>query len=889
MLEALQSKQISSIREAKECFELAQRLRCVGATSMNLKSSRSHAIFIITVHNRLTETRSSLFLVDLAGSERIKKSNVSGSSIDETIAINSSLTTLGKCIIALGDKKAAHVPFRESKLTKVLQDALGGKCKTALILTLSPQIDDLEETISSLLFGQRAKKVQCKPVTFEVAKPAGSALVDDLKKQLEIKNQLLQELSSENRKLHSEIQSLLEDSGTKKEEKIKKLEAKMKQMKAEHQTRLEDMDSLLLQQEKEINKLKASVANQQSQQLAENSNPSQKTSFQEVQGLLKDKSPNRNTNKENSSAPASLFEEQVWKKEKDSLQQEIAKLKEQVSKKDSEILHLNDDLAYTKEINEALESDLCLVQEEYEKLREEHEDRPLPARRSQSGSKRKESEEEETENARVPQPIQPEVINFCERCRHCNQDLGEEEEQEAVSKEQDIELAILREELEAFKEKLATANFEQYSATEENIKMAKQVAELGEKEARLLRQVRDLENQLGDYQRTARKADEVEKENAKRMKHLETEVEKYRRKDEENDFRAEGLSNDLAAAEAQLKMSKIKIDELAQVNSKLEASLKQSESESMQRDEAMLEEIERLKRQAAEVNREKKRLGEQLKTETSDKQDLELILDEYRKREQANQTSEQELERLKGVLLESDNWNSVKPIQGNKNNLGQLLLDAQAKVKEYINKVSPPKFDSTLDESSVREYASNSLVDGRKLIKKTVNNIFHQSYFSDFERVILGATSGPQFQDVLVKEYSKARQCLRELSTTFESLLFGLAETELLLRFEEEKAASSNKTIAHFKTTLSSPSLQALKAEFVKVYIRQLRRNRSAVLIQDFFKQIRQKKKLLKLNKRHQSQYERFQAGSGKNMLQMMMKMAEDAFCEIHECIDNDC
>ena len=60
-------------------------------------------------------------------------------------------------------------------------------------------------------------------------------------------------------------------------------------------------------------------------------------------------------------------------------------------------------------------------------------------------------------------------------------------------------------------------------------------------------------------------------------------------------------------------------------------------------------------------------------------------------------------------------------------------------------------------------------------------------------------------------------------------------------------------------------------------------------MIQDFFKQIRQKKKLLKLNKRHQSQYERFQAGSGKNMLQMMMKMAEDAFCEIHECIDNDC
>ena len=87
---------------------------------MNSKSSRSHAIFILGVFNKVTDVRSSLYLVDLAGSERIKKSNVSGDRIDEAIAINSSLTTLGKCIIALGDKKVAHVPFRESKLTKIL-------------------------------------------------------------------------------------------------------------------------------------------------------------------------------------------------------------------------------------------------------------------------------------------------------------------------------------------------------------------------------------------------------------------------------------------------------------------------------------------------------------------------------------------------------------------------------------------------------------------------------------------------------------------------------------------------------------------------------------------------------------------------------------------------
>jgi len=874
---------------------------------MNLKSSRSHAIFIITVHNRSSETRSSLYLVDLAGSERIKKSNVSGSSIDETIAINSSLTTLGKCIIALGDKKSAHVPFRESKLTKVLQDALGGRCKTALILTLSPQLDDLEETISSLLFGQRAKKVQCKPVTFEASKPNGSGLVDDLKKQLEIKNQLLQELSAENRKLQFELQSLQEDSGTKREENIKKLEAKIKLMKTEHQTRLEDMDSLLLQQEKEINKLKAIIASQQSYKLAENQNPLQKQTIQEVHGMLRDKSPNRNCNKEkeNSTSTVSTFEEQVWKKERDSLQLEIDKLKDQITKKDTEILHLNDDLAYTKEINEALESDLCLVQEEYEKLREERESKQMHEEKSVVTSNRIESEEE-TEKKDIPQPTQAEIINFCENCQHCNPEFEEKEESEAEAKYPDIEQTILREEIQALKEKLATANFEHFSATEENIKMAKQIAELGEKESKLLKQVRELENQLGekeskllkqvrelenqlgDYQRTARKADEAEKENERRIRQLEIELEKYRRRDEEKDFRLEGLSNDLAATEAQLKMSKIRIDELIQVNSKLELNLKQTESDSLQRDEAMFEEIERLKRQSTELNRDKKKLTEQLKTESSDRQDLELILDEYRKREQANQTSEQELERLKGIVLESDNWSSVKPLLESKNSLGQLLLDAQTKIKEYVTKVSPPKMDCMHEESRVREYITVSLADGRRVIHKTVSSIFHQSYFSDFERLILGATSGPQFQDVLVREYSKSRQCLRELSTAFESLLFCLAETELLLRFEEEKSSTSLKTILNFRSVLESPSLQAFKLEFVKVYIRQLRRNRSAVLIQDFFKQIRQKKKLLKLNKRHQSQYERFQAGSGKNMLQMMMKLTEDAFCEIHECIEND-
>jgi kinesin family protein 5 len=257
LIDQLETKEIIDMRDAKECFDVAQKFRCVGSTSMNSKSSRSHAIFLLHIMNKNNDTRSTLYLVDLAGSERIKKSNVSGERIDEAIAINSSLTTLAKCIIALGEKKTAHVPFRESKLTRILQDALGGNSKTALILTLSPELDDMEETISSLLFGQRAKKVQCRPIV--QVKPDSKSQIEELKSQLEIKNSLLQEVSSENRKLQMEVKSMNTVQSSKKDEQIKRLELKIKIMKKEHDTRLEDMDAIMLQQEKEVTALREKV------------------------------------------------------------------------------------------------------------------------------------------------------------------------------------------------------------------------------------------------------------------------------------------------------------------------------------------------------------------------------------------------------------------------------------------------------------------------------------------------------------------------------------------------------------------------------------------------------------------------------------------------------
>ena len=108
-------------------------------------------------------TKSTLYLVDLAGSERVSKSKASGSRLDEAKNINLALLALGNCIQALADKNAKYVPFRDSKLTRLLEDSLGGNSKTSLVITIGPSLAHFQESASSLLFGSRAMKVENRP------------------------------------------------------------------------------------------------------------------------------------------------------------------------------------------------------------------------------------------------------------------------------------------------------------------------------------------------------------------------------------------------------------------------------------------------------------------------------------------------------------------------------------------------------------------------------------------------------------------------------------------------------------------------------------------------------------------------------------------------------
>jgi kinesin family protein C2/C3 len=158
-----------NITTAEECDQLTEdsdKNRSIASTSMNSESSRSHLLFQIRVDttNKVSGMRSSakLTLVDLAGSERIAKSEVTGDQLVEAAAINKSLSALGQVFQAIS-KGSPHIPFRNSKLTHVLQDSLGGDSKTCMFINVRPDDDNLSETWSTLNFGQNIRKIELGP------------------------------------------------------------------------------------------------------------------------------------------------------------------------------------------------------------------------------------------------------------------------------------------------------------------------------------------------------------------------------------------------------------------------------------------------------------------------------------------------------------------------------------------------------------------------------------------------------------------------------------------------------------------------------------------------------------------------------------------------------
>ena len=161
-------KYVESEQEMMNFFNTGASNRIVASTKMNAISSRSHSLFSVTIYQRNVITESSktgkIYFVDLAGSEKMSKAGVEGNTmLKEAQNINKSIMTLGMVINAL-TKGGKHVPYRDSKLTRVLQESLGGNCLTYLIINCSPSTLNLTETLSTLRFGQRAKLIKNKVV-----------------------------------------------------------------------------------------------------------------------------------------------------------------------------------------------------------------------------------------------------------------------------------------------------------------------------------------------------------------------------------------------------------------------------------------------------------------------------------------------------------------------------------------------------------------------------------------------------------------------------------------------------------------------------------------------------------------------------------------------------
>jgi len=163
---------VRSVSEIDHVMNVGQKNRSVGSTLMNAESSRSHSIFTITVETSQEDPanpkkpkirQGKLNLVDLAGSERQGKTGATGDRLKEATKINLSLSALGNCISALVDGRSSHIPYRDSKLTRLLQDSLGGNTKTVMFATVGPADYNYDETISTCRYANRAKNIKNKP------------------------------------------------------------------------------------------------------------------------------------------------------------------------------------------------------------------------------------------------------------------------------------------------------------------------------------------------------------------------------------------------------------------------------------------------------------------------------------------------------------------------------------------------------------------------------------------------------------------------------------------------------------------------------------------------------------------------------------------------------
>ncbi|XP_015279204.1 PREDICTED: kinesin-like protein KIF17 [Gekko japonicus] len=244
---------VHNMAQCERIMETGLKNRAVGFTLMNKDSSRSHSIFTITMEIYTVDQRgqdhlraAKLNLVDLAGSERQSKTGAVGERLKEATKINLSLSALSNVISALADARCTHIPYRDSKLTRVLQASLGGNTKTLMVACLSPADSNYDETLSTLRYAHRAKNIQNKPCINEDPK---DALLREYQEEIRKLKAILAQQSN-TCPLHVEVPRLLPSEAAQHEGKP--------ELPPEFQTNTEKEKELIREEyEEKLDRLKA--------------------------------------------------------------------------------------------------------------------------------------------------------------------------------------------------------------------------------------------------------------------------------------------------------------------------------------------------------------------------------------------------------------------------------------------------------------------------------------------------------------------------------------------------------------------------------------------------------------------------------------------------------
>ena len=375
------------VKAPKDMIELMLRgreLKVIKGHNMNERSSRSHCIFTIIVENSTKDEtgehikKGKLNLVDLAGSERTSKiKDVNGAEglQAETIHINLSLTALGKVIHALASNKKQHIPYRDSKLTKLLMDSLGGNSKTVMIANIGPADYNIEETLTTLRYADRAKNIKNAPKVNEDPK---DAMIKKYKDELErlkqalaaanggvemTVNQLVSEddINNDTRNRIAEIQNQIIDAKKKiqddTDKKMKELEANTNMVEEE---KIELMKKIKKLEEEQFKKVEA------------------KKKIMDKLQLLEEKFLLGEKTKEQAKKNEQILNEErkelkAKEKRQKELQDKIKKEEERARELEANFKNQDDEIEKKTKLFNRLKEDLKKVEIEGEEIRKEYE------------------------------------------------------------------------------------------------------------------------------------------------------------------------------------------------------------------------------------------------------------------------------------------------------------------------------------------------------------------------------------------------------------------------------------------------------------------------------------------------------------------------------------